>query len=326
MTMDAAAAGTSPAEDRIETVAVPVPEDARLIGALLEAAAREDGREAVSEQGRLHLRAERAGVRHLLQHDGYGTLIGYAQLDGSAAGEAPTAELVVDPAHRGRGHGRLLAEAVLKESGGAVRAWAHGGHPAARHLADVLDLELFRELRQLRRPLPDTAEELEAELPQPALPDGVAVRTFRPGADDQAWLRLNAAAFAHHPEQGAWTERDLAERIAEPWFDPAGFFLAVRSTAGGEALVGFHWTKVHPRTPGQEQVGEVYVLGVDPAEQGSGLGRALTAVGLRHLAADRGLRAAILYVDADNPAALRVYERMGFSVHEVDLMYRTRSV
>lgn len=321
--MDAAATGTSPAEDRIETVTVPVPEDARLIAALLETAAREDGRAAVSEQGRLHLRAERAGVRHLLQHDGYGTLVGYAQLDGSAAGEAPAAELVVDPSHRGRGHGRLLAEAVLKEAGGSVRAWAHGGHPAARRLAEVLGLELFRELRQLRRPLPATAGELDAELPRPALPEGVTVRTFRPGADDQAWLRLNAAAFAHHPEQGAWTARDLEERLAEPWFDPAGFFLAWREGPAGESLVGFHWTKVHPRTPGQEQLGEVYVLGVDPAEQGGGLGRALTSVGLRHLAADRGLRTVMLYVDADNPAALRVYERMGFTVHEVDLMYRT---
>ncbi|MCD0485601.1 mycothiol synthase [Streptacidiphilus sp. ASG 303] len=321
--MDAAAAGTSPDEDRIETVAVPLPDDARLIGALLETAAREDGREAVSEQGRLHLRAERAGVRHLLQHDGYGTLVGYAQLDGSAGGRAPVVELVVDPSHRGRGHGRVLARAAVAEAGGAVRLWAHGGHPAARHLAESLGLELFRELRQLRRPLPPAGPALDAELPQPPLPEGVSVRTFRPGEDDEAWLRLNAAAFAHHPEQGAWTARDLAERLDEPWFDPAGFFLAVRDTPGGEALVGFHWTKVAPRTPGQEQVGEVYVLGVDPAGQGGGLGRALTAVGLRHLAADRGLRTAVLYVDADNPAALRVYERMGFATHEVDLMYRT---
>ncbi|MFJ6217238.1 mycothiol synthase [Streptomyces sp. NPDC092296] len=321
--MDAAAAGTSPAEDRIETVTVPTPEDGRRIAALLEAAAAEDGRAAVSEQGRLQLRAERTGVRHLLQHDGYGTLIGYAQLDGSAPGEPPTAELVVDPAHRGAGHGRLLAEALLKAADGPVRLWAHGGHPAGRRLAELLGLELFRELRQLRRPLPAPGPELDAELPQPALPPGVAVRPFRPGGDDDAWLRLNATAFAHHPEQGSWTGRDLAERLAEPWFDPAGFFLAVRGSGADERLVGFHWTKVHPRVPGQEQVGEVYVLGVDPAEQGSGLGRALTAIGLRHLVEDRDLRAAILYVDADNPAALRVYERLGFGVHEVDLMYRT---
>lgn len=153
---------------------------------------------------------------------------------------------------------------------------------------------------------------------------GVTLRTFRPGEDDEQWLRLNALAFAHHPEQGAWTEQDLADRFAEPWFDPAGFFLATR----GDRVVGFHWTKVHPGTSAGPALGEVYVVGVDPAEQGSGLGRALTAAGLHHLTGDgpgeRGLDTVLLYVDADNPAAVRVYERLGFTVHEVDLMYRVR--
>jgi mycothiol synthase len=157
----------------------------------------------------------------------------------------------------------------------------------------------------------------------------VTLRTFEPGRDDAAWLRLNALAFAHHPEQGSWTAGDLADRLAEPWFDPAGFFLATRpdpqGPAGAERLVGFHWTKVHPATAAEPALGEVYVVGVDPAEQGNGLGRALTAAGLRHLAQDRGLATVLLYVDADNPAAIRVYERVGFTIHEVDLMYQVRT-
>ncbi len=267
------------------------------VGALLEAAAEADGRAAVSEQGRLALRGSHPGVRHLLQYDGP-SLVGYAQVDPGG-----TAELAVDPARRGEGYGRALAGAVL--STGARQVWAHGGHPAARHLAASLGLELVRELRQMRRALP--VEELSADLPE-----GVELRTFVPGADEDAWLALNAAAFAHHPEQGGWTRKDLAERMAEPWFDPNGFFLATRAGK----LVGFHWTKV------EGGLGEVYVVGVDPAEQGSGLGRALTAVGLRHLGGERGLGTVLLYVDADNPAAVRVYERLGFTVHEVDLMYR----
>lgn len=85
-------------------------------------------------------------------------------------------------------------------------------------------------------------------------------------------------------------------------------------------MIGFHWTKTHA----EEQIGEVYVVGILPEAQGGGLGKALTAIGLRHLAA-QGLPTAMLYVDADNTAAVTVYERLGFVTHEVDLMYRTES-
>ncbi|MDO0927067.1 mycothiol synthase [Streptomyces sp. TG1A-8] len=286
------------------------PEQAEAVLGLLAEAARADGQQPVSEQGRLRLRGTaREGVSHLLLTVG-GELAGYAQLEDTDPVEPPAAELVVHPAHRGHGHGRALGAALLAASGKRLRVWAHGGHAAARHLAQVLGLTLFRELRQMRRPLSGP------ELPEPKLPEGVGVRAFVPGEDDAAWLAVNAAAFAHHPEQGSLTQRDLDDRKAEPWFDPAGFFLAER---GGE-LVGFHWTKVHAA----EGLGEVYVVGVRPGEQGGGLGRALTAIGLRHLAG-LGLPTAMLYVDADNKAAVTVYERLGFTVHETDLMYRTET-
>ncbi|WP_093861438.1 mycothiol synthase [Streptomyces sp. TLI_053] len=285
-----------------------------------------DGRAAVSEQGRLRLRSPetaRAGVTHFLALAGPDAdaagVVGYGQLEvPDNGGASPAAELLVAPTDRGRGFGRPLVDAVLAEAGKAGRDhvdfWVHGGHPAARHLADAYGAELVRELRQMRR----TGQQTE----EAALPAGIELRTFRPGEDDADWLRLNALAFAHHPEQGSWTAEDLADRLAEPWFDPAGFFLATRDGRP----VGFHWTKVHPATATEPELGEVYVVGVDPAEQGSGLGRALTAAGLRHLtgraAGERGLDTVLLYVDADNPAAVRVYERLGFTVHEIDLMYR----
>ncbi|MFE1438354.1 mycothiol synthase [Streptomyces sp. NPDC058739] len=294
----------------IETFAALDAEQIDAVLALLAEAARNDGQQAVSEQGRLQLRGgERAGVSHLLLTAGT-ELVGYAQLEDTDPVEAPAAELVVHPSHRGHGHGRALGSALLAASGKRLRVWAHGGHPAARHLAQVLGLTLFRELRQMRRPLTGL------ELPEPVLPEGVTVRTFVPGEDDTAWLAVNAAAFAHHPEQGSLTQRDLDDRKAEPWFDPAGFFLAVR---GGE-LIGFHWTKVHA----EEQIGEVYVVGVSPDAQGGGLGRSLTTIGLNHLAAQT-LPTAMLYVDADNKAAVAVYEGLGFATHEADLMYRTET-
>ncbi|MEU7024798.1 mycothiol synthase [Streptomyces sp. NPDC046203] len=277
---------------------------------LLDAADHADGVHAVSEQGRLYLRhGRREGVRHLLLTVGP-QLYGYAQVEETDPVEAPAAELVVHPAHRGRGHGRALGLALLEATGKRLRVWAHGGKPAARHLAQVLGLTLFRELRQLRRSL------VPLDLPEPVLPEGVTVRTFSPGADDTAWLSVNATAFAHHPEQGSLTQRDLDDRMAEPWFDPKGFFLAEKDGR----LVGFHWTKTHA----EEQLGEVYVVGVLPDAQGGGLGKALTATGLRHLAGE-GLPTAMLYVDADNTAAVTVYERLGFRTHEVDLMYRAES-
>ncbi|MDH6118266.1 mycothiol synthase [Kitasatospora sp. GAS204B] len=300
------------------------PEQLSAVRAVLRAAAELDGREAVSEAGRLRLRTTdpRPGIRHLVL-TAAGAPAGYAQLEGAQGSSPTTVEFAVSPDRRGQGLGRQLADAVLAEAGKAgegdarpaVDFWAHGGHPAARRLAERYGAELVRELRQMRRTGP-----APAEVPFPA---GVTLRTFRPGVDDEAWLRLNALAFAHHPEQGSWTAGDLAERIAEPWFDPNGFFLAVRAAESGEErVVGFHWTKVHPATATEPELGEVYVVGVDPAEQGNGLGRALTAAGLRHLAQDRGLPTVLLYVDADNTAAVRVYERVGFTVHEVDLMYR----
>ena len=254
----------------IETYPALSPDQAEAVFGLLAEAARTDGQQAVSEQGRLQLRGgPREGVSHLLLTVG-GELVGYAQLEDTDPVEAPAAELVVHPSHRGHGHGRALGTALLAASGKRLRVWAHGGHSAARHLAQVLGLTLFRELRQMRRPLTGL------DLPEPKLPEGVSVRTFVPGADDAAWLALNAEAFAHHPEQGSLTQRDLDDRKAEPWFDPQGFFLAERA----DGLVGFHWTKIHA----EEGLGEVYVLGVRPGTQGGGLGKALTTIGLRYLA------------------------------------------
>jgi mycothiol synthase len=123
---------------------------------------------------------------------------------------------------------------------------------------------------------------------------------------------VNAAAFASHAEQGRWSQRDLAARIAEPWFDATGFLLAVRD---GE-LLGYHWTKIHP-----DGLGEVYVLGTAPSAQKLGLGRALLVRGLHYLA-DRGCPDVLLYVDGDNTGARRLYERSGFTEYDVDVQWR----
>jgi mycothiol synthase len=142
----------------------------------------------------------------------------------------------------------------------------------------------------------------------------VRLRAFVPGKDDEEFLRVNNAAFDWHPEQGGWERAQLELRAAEPWFDPAGFLLAVDES---DRLLGFHWTKVHTAP---EPIGEVYVLGVDPAAHGRRLGTALTLAGLRYLR-ERGQTHVLLYVEADNSAAVRLYQGQGFTLWSSDVLY-----
>ncbi|WP_089157482.1 mycothiol synthase [Micromonospora sp. NBS 11-29] len=280
--------------------------------ALARAAGDTDGADPLDEHVLLRLRDPGAPAVHLTARAADGTLTGYAHLDTTAPAEGVGVELVVHPAHRRRGTGRALARGVLAATSAPLRAWAHGDHPSAAALAVDLGFTRARVLWQLRRPL-------TAELPEPRLPAGVELRAFRPGEDDEAWLAVNNAAFAQHPEQGRWTRDDLGVRLAEPWFDPAGFLLAVDSASG--RLLGFHWTKVHER-PGSARIGEVYVLGVDPSVHRGGLGRALTAAGLVHLRDQRGLDRVMLYVDESNTGAVALYERLGFARWSAHVNYQ----
>lgn len=231
-------------------------------------------------------------VTHLLLRDRQ-RLLGYAQLDGAGAELAVPAE-----------HAAELLDAVEATAARPLAIWTHG---AGSPLAGALESRGYRRerlLHQLRRPG-------DAPAPDVALPPAVSVRPFAAGRDEDAWLAVNAAAFADHAEQGGWTRADLAAREAENWFDPEDFFLAWKA----ETLLGFHWTKVHP-----DGAGEVYVLGVAPAAQGLRLGAGLLTLGLRHLH-ERGCPYVLLYVDDANATAVRLYERFGFTRHDLDAQW-----
>ncbi|MFD2794391.1 mycothiol synthase [Promicromonospora vindobonensis] len=301
------------------------------VRALAAAAESHDGVAPLSEQPLLNLGTDAEWITHVVAHTKAGSTIGYVQVDRS--GDTASAELVIHPEHRRNGHGRMLLKTAERDAtlpsrsgepgqhGKHLRVWAHGDLEPARAFARSAGLQPVRELRFLARSLdPARAPEL------PAAPVGYRLRAFRPGTDDAGWLRVNARAFATHPEQGRMTLDDLRARLSEPWFDPEGFFLLVPENEGaagdpdGVGPAAFLWTKTEPGQPDGARDGEIYVLGVDPDHQGEGLGRLMTDVGLAYLAR-AGATRAVLYVEGDNTPALATYERAGFARAAVHVQY-----
>ena len=256
---------------------------------------------ALNEAALLRLRRPHPTTQHILVSEGE-ELVGYAQLESGPDWSA--GQLLVSPDHRRAGVGTKLLQQLIMESSSPLRVWAMGDTPAARALATAVGMARQRELLIMER-------RIDGELPEPVVPAGVQIRTFVPGQDDQQWLRVNAAAFADHPEQAMIDLDDLEDRMAEPWFDPMGFFVATRDGT----MIGFHWTKQH-----QDQLGEVYVLGIAPSEARRGLGKALLLTGLRWLQ-QQGNSRVKLYVEADHQAAIELYLTYGFTTVSRDVMY-----
>ncbi|MDN5795892.1 MAG: mycothiol synthase [Intrasporangium sp.] len=275
------------------------PAESHAILRLAEHARQADSSAALSEQFRLSVESrDDQSATHLLAYAAPPALAGYAQSRSGGPGEPASAEIVVDPDHRGAGVGAAL----LAELPADVRLWSHDSDGAATAFARTQGFVPVRELHFMGRSLTSGPA-----WPAARLPGGFAVRRFEPGRDEHGWLRVNAAAFAHHPEQGALGMPDLEQRMAQPWFDPDGFILVVRQ-GEPDRIAAFHWTKVDP--PGGP-VGEVYVVGVAPEHQGLGLGTAVTVLGLDHLR-QAGQDDVVLYVDQDNTAALHTYRSLGF--------------
>lgn len=261
--------------------------------------AEHDGTDPLDEYGHLVLRHH--ADRVLASHDEHGFALAY---DGQVG-------LAVRPGSRGAGHGRALLADLLDQTGDhtTLEAWSHGHHPAAGRLAETFGFTAVRDLWVMRRAIAGPGAAPLAEVPV----IDWTLRSFHPDDTDDL-LQINAAAFATHPEQGAMDRANLAERMAQDWYDPSDLLIGEE---GGD-LLGFHWTKRHNATEG-----EVYVVGVAPKAQGAGLGKALTLAGLHHLR-KVGIIDVHLYVESDNAPAVAVYTKLGFTHAPVDthVMYR----
>ncbi len=285
---------------------------------LISAAADHDGVPPVSEHVLLHLRhgGDKADTHLIATKDNQ--ILGYAHLDLTDEVEGPSAELVVHPNHRKQGVGQELLKALHKASNNTLRLWSHGDLPGAKNIAEKSGFKRVRTVIQMRRSLNDPIPELSKE---------ITIRNFLPGIDNDEWIALNNKAFINHPDQGNWSSRDLEIRIKENWFDPQGFLIAEEN----QKMTGFCWTKIHgghshKHSHNEEEhdhdpIGEIYIMGVDPSHSGKGIGKAVTIAGLRHMRY-QGIFSAMLYVDADNTAAIALYQSLGFTEWGRDVLYR----
>jgi mycothiol synthase len=182
--------------------------------------------------------------------------------------------------------------------------------------APAEDTTAQRELTRHRFEYDRTFHRMTTSFEEPAapvaLPDGMAIRTFKPGADDVALVTAYLDAFAdHYGIIHQPFETELAEwrqLMQKDGFDPSLWFLATDATSGGE-IAGL--CICHAAAPGDPERGSINDLGVRPAWRRRGVGQAL----LRHAFsefASRGIQGATLTVDSENrTGAPALYERVG---------------
>ncbi len=273
------------------------PPSAPDLAPLIARARAADGQPPFSDQSLVDLRQ---GTRTLLTVDDAVAIVGQGE-----------AEFVVDPDARGRGNGTAMLERIIAGTTGDLLVWAHGDHPAARALAASHGLDAVRRLLQLEKERIELVEIPPTNFAGEVPTNSTRYAAFRVGTDEPAWVALNARIFAFHSEQGSVTRTDLEELETEGWFDPDDFLVAW----DGDTMVGYCWLKIEGGS------GEIYVIGVAPEKQGTGLGRALMAAGYARLAG-RGIRAVHLYVEGDNEKAISLYRSLGFTDLSVDIQYR----
>lgn len=279
---------------------------------LADAAATKVGHPVLGDDVWRDLAAPSTGSA-IVRADDRGVLTGAMHLGPPGVDGTVSGSLVVAPGSRGRGIESALVRAAIADLDRRglrrLEYWVFGDAGDPDHPSGAP----IRVLYQMRVALP-----LGGPDAAPVWPAGTRVRPFAPGADDEAWLVVNNRSFAADPDQGGWTIDSLRARVAEPWFDPAGFLLA----EDDDGLTGFCWTKVHTPEPPFEPdaLGEIYVIGVDPDHQGTGLGRALVVAGLAWLA-EQHLSTGMLFVDAANVPAVRLYEALGFTTTRTDRAY-----
>jgi mycothiol synthase len=162
--------------------------------------------------------------------------------------------------------------------------------------------------------------EMDAPVPEPVWPEGIALKTYNPETDAEAVYRADTEAFRDHfgfveqPFESGF--KDFMHNMTQfEGFDPTLWFLAM----DGDEIAGISLCR--PRAYDDLELGFVNTLAVRRPWRKRGLGLAL----LRHSFNEfyrRGNRKVGLGVDAENlTGALRLYEKAGMHVHRQYNLY-----
>jgi ribosomal protein S18 acetylase RimI-like enzyme len=271
------------------------PGDAEAVTALIRACEAHDGGRAertledmltIWARPSFSLATAALGVR-----DDHGELVGYGGF-----AWARCADVWVAPSHRGRG----IGTALMRWSWGAARALGYPsvGQSVHERAVDAVALLSGAGYEQSR-----TSWILEIVLDTapapPVVPEGYALRTFVPGADDRAAHRVIDEAFGEWEDRSETSYEDWeADTLRRPGFVPERLVLAVR----GEEVVG-------ALVLVDDDEAFVEQLAVAPPHRGRGLARALLQHAFRVTWA-RGGRSCVLSTDS-RTGALGLYERVG---------------
>lgn len=316
--MTASPTGSGTTDDDLEVVVLEGDDHLREVQALLADAEDAAGLPLVDEAEQERLAELTGGARRavtwrsaLLRRAGHA--VAYSTVTTGGVARSATGDVAVRrpirAADRVTAHALAVARHLGAELGAAhVQVWLRAVGPAEFEATAAAEFAIERRLLILGRGLPSDDPQ-GAEALARLQTEGTTVRAYLPDRDDAEVVAVLAAAYAG-TDDGGWDLARFRERRGWSWFRPEDLLVAAEPDG---RLAGLHWLKRRGA-----RAGEVYNLAVHPRAQGRGVGPALLQAGLDHLTAI-GCMEVILWVDAANQRAVRLYERHGFVTRWQDI-------
>jgi mycothiol synthase len=245
--------------------------------------------------------------RNLFLAERAGSIIGYAGVFIETAIKRAILQCMVHPLHRKKGIATVLIQRAIQHAEKAqskvMQVCVPQTNLPAKNFASHLDFKFIRcfyefklDLNRIRQP--------EVEQPD------YIIRPLGPDEADRL-TRVQNRSFANSWGFNPNTQGEIEYRINLSSCSPENIMMAYRHNHP----IGYCWTRFmnekDPADGGLE--GEIHMLGVDPEYRRRGIGRSVLLAGLADLK-NKGVAMAHLTADSDDPAAIGLYESVGFEV------------